>query len=289
MLYNKIKTSFLSCLLFTALLCGQILHAEVLYIGMEKSLAGNNTSKKDFTIGMEIFVKEFAQKENIEFEITYYETAQALAEDFRSDKINFVVADALSFIQYFDKEQLIPSIMAYKTNKEDSNNLLLLKRKEDTRTLHQILQGKAIHNGDASINLYLQTLLLEKSIKNSETFLSKNGKQSILKLFFKKGDYALVDEASYKLALELNPQLQEKLEIMESTPLKLETLTYMNATMSKELHEKIIKSGLSLNETSRGKQLIQMFKATKIDTTSTSELDTLYKLQAKYDALASKK
>lgn len=266
-----------------------MLYADMIHIGIDKNLVGTNASKKDFVIGMTVFVKEFAQSEGVDYDITYYESVEELAEAFKAEKINFAVAESLSFVRYFDKKQLIPAVMAYKTNKEESSTLLLLKRTEDRRKIKEILQGKAIYNGDKSIKLYLQTVSLENSIKNSEVVVSKNAQQSILKLFFKKGDYALVDEASYKLAIELNPQLKESLEVLQSVPLRLDTLSFMNANMPKELHNQLIKSALTLNQTQRGKQLLQMFKTSIIDVTSASELDNLYALQAKHDDLLGKK
>lgn len=176
--------------------------------------------------------------------------------------------------------------MAYKNSKKDSHTLLLLEQKNDPRSLKEKLKGTIATDGDQGAQLYAKTLTLENVLGDSPDFLlTKNPQQSILKLFFGKSDLALVDLSSYKMALELNPQLGEKLAIHNSISLTIGPVSYMNANTSPTVQKKIIGLGKILNTTERGKQILRVFQSSYMDESDTRDLDNAYALYTKYQTL----
>lgn len=274
------------CIFF--LLFSPSLHAEKLSLGLHKYITNFNTSQKDFHIAMQVFIKEITDAAGVEYEVVFYEDITLLAKDFHEQKVNLVVAEPLNFIKYFKENELSSGLMAYKTSKEESMRLLVLGRKEDKRDLKERLKGSLAFNEDLSIDLFIKTLRLEHGIKNAEPILkTTNHQQSILKLFFQKADLALVDLASYQLAIQLNPQIKEKTVILQSTPLSLESLGYFHKNISDGFRKKIFDAAHYINNSERGSQFLVLLRASKIDFTDVKELDSVRELQKRYINLLS--
>lgn len=262
------------------------LHGEKIRVGLYDPVLSARMSKKDYVLGMNVFVKELMRTEKIEGETVSYDDPMKLAEDFESGKINMIACDPLTVVEHIPRSYLQSAIMGYRGNKTDAQTLLLLANTDDNRPLGEKLRGIVAMNGDTTAELYLKTLMLQNALgENPQQIVTKNPQQSILKLFFKKADLALVDRASFLTAIELNPQLKTQLVILKSTPLTIGAVSYTRIGISPSLHQQVLEIGKSMNTTPRGKQLIQLFRGSYMDETSPKELDSVYALKKQYETL----
>ncbi|MDP3588290.1 MAG: PhnD/SsuA/transferrin family substrate-binding protein [Sulfuricurvum sp.] len=261
-------------------------HAEKITVGLYDPVLSARMSKKDYVLGMNVFVKELIRSEKIEGETISYDDPIKLADDFESGKINMIACDALTIVDNIPFSYLQSGIMGYKNNKIDNQTLLLISNTEDTRPFHEKLRGSITTNGDTTAELYVKTLMLQNGLSESVNWIvTKNPQQSILKLFFKKADLALVDRGSFMIAAELNPQLKTKLTILKSIPLTVGAVSFMRKGMSPVLHQQVLALGKEMNSTPRGKQLLQLFRGTYMDESSPKELENVYALKKQYETL----
>lgn len=277
------KKSFIGGLLIFLALSA---HAEKIMVGLYDPVLSARMSKKDYVLGMNVFVKELIRSEKIEGETISYDDPIKLADDFESGKINMIACDALTIVDNIPFSYLQSGIMGYKNNKIDNQTLLLISNTEDTRPFPEKLRGSITTNGDATAELYVKTLMLQNGLSESVNWIvTKNPQQSILKLFFKKADLALVDRGSFMIAAELNPQLKSKLTIVKSIPLTVGAVSFMRKGMSPVLHQQVLALGKEMNSTPRGKQLLQLFRGTYMDESSPKELENVYALKKQYETL----
>lgn len=275
-----------------AFICGLLIflalsaHAEKITVGLYDPVLSARMSKKDYVLGMNVFVKELIRSEKIEGETISYDDPIKLADDFESGKINMIACDALTIVDNIPFSYLQSGIMGYKNNKTDNQTLLLISNTEDTRPFPEKLRGSITTNGDTTAELYVKTLMLQNGLSESVNWIvTKNPQQSILKLFFKKADLALVDRGSFMIAAELNPQLKTKLTIVKSIPLTVGAVSFMRKGMSPILHQQVLALGKEMNSTPRGKQLLQLFRGTYMDESSPKELENVYALKKQYETL----
>ncbi|MDD2368421.1 MAG: hypothetical protein PHQ90_03900 [Sulfuricurvum sp.] len=262
------------------------LHAEQVLVGLDEVAITTGISKKDYTLGMTLLLNEFLKKENIETVVTSYDDPVRLTDDFKSGKVNMIASNAINVIKYLPISSLNSGITGYKYNKTDNQTLLVLTRSDNVRPLNEIIKGVIATDGDKVADLYFRTLMLQNKAAESPNYLMmKNNQQSILKLYFKQADIALVDRGSFLVAAELNPSLNRELKILKSVPLTLGTVCYIRKDMSSPLHAKVILMAKKINMTPRGKQLMQMFHADKMDESSVSELDSVSALMHQYNEL----
>ena len=264
------------------------LNADKLVLGIHQPVSSySHASKKDFAIAIHVFLKEIADNTSVPFEVINYDDPEKLAYDFHTKKVNFAIAEPLSFVKYFDAKQLSSGFMGYKKERETSQMVVILGHKNDKRSFKERLKGTIAFNGDPSIDLFVNLLRLENALlvplhKEPPT---KGDHQAILQLFFKKTDLVVVDFTSFQLAYELNPQIKEDLVILERSPLTLQTIAFLHKDISPHLRDTIMKSALNLDQLARGEQLLQLFKATKVDLTYPEDLESLRALHVKYTTL----
>lgn len=266
------------------------LYAEKITAGLYDPVLSSRMSKKDYVIGMNVFIKEIIRNEGIDAETISYDDPIKLAHDFESGKLNMVACDPLTLVENVPLKYLETGIMGYKNNKVDSNTLLLLANANDTRPLSEQLHGTVATDGDRSAELYLKTLMLQNNIVQSpDTMITKNPQQTVLKLFFHKADLALIDRGSFLTAVELNPQLKTQTKILKSIPLTLGSVSYMREGISNDLQQKVLALGKRMNITPRGKQLLALFRGSYMDESKPEELVSVFSLKKEYDTLLKSK
>jgi len=259
---------------------------EQVRVGIDEVTSTTGMSKKDYILGMSLLMNEMLKNEEMETTITMYNDPILLAEDFRSGKINMIASNAINIIDYLPRSSIQSGITGYRYNKSDNQTLLVLTRSQDTRPIEEIIKGVIATDGDKIAELYFSTLMLQyKAVESANYLVTKNSQQSILKLYFKRADIALVDRGSFLVASELNPSINRELKILKSIPLILGTVAYIRKDMSPKLHAKIISMAQKINTSPRGKQLMKMFRADKMDESSVSELDSVYALKKQYETL----
>lgn len=269
-----------------AVILASSLYAEKIIAGLYDPVLSSHVSKKDYIIGMDVFLKEIVRNEGIDAETISYDDPVKLSHDFESGKLNMIVCDPLTIVENVPFNYLESGIMGYKYNQTDSMTLLVLVNADDTRPLSEQLHGSIAIDGDTSTELFLKTLMLQNSImQNPNLITTKNSQQSILKLFFHKADIALIDRGSFLTAVELNPQIKTKTKILQSIPLTLGSVSYMRKGMSKELQQKIFALGKRMNSTPRGKQLLALFHGYYMDKCDPKELASVYALKKEYEIL----
>ena len=58
-------------------------------------------------ISMKIWIDEMIAGSNHTTAFTFYDSTSQMADDFHANKLDFVIADGLEFVKYFDKSKLV--------------------------------------------------------------------------------------------------------------------------------------------------------------------------------------
>jgi len=172
-------------------------------------------------------------------------------------------------------------VMVIKNAKEFNSNLLfspeignkamqryvILVRKDQGLDQFAKLKNTAISycTVDEVGVLYLQKLLQDKSLGGQESFFSKmlvkkNPSLAISAVFFKETAAALVIENDFKVAAELNPQLNSQLEVIEMSPEYITNLLALtNAIEGPVTTAELETSVLGLGNAIKSKKLMQSY------------------------------
>ena len=259
---------------------------ESLNVGFHQNTINKRVPQKDLILGMTYFLKQLGQDEGIDIHVAYYDDPIKLTDDFKSGKINFAAAEPLTFVRHVPSSLLDKGIMGYPKDREALHTLLILSRTNDPRPLREKLRGVIATDGDKQRSMYLQTLMIQEGLGNIPFLLeTPSNQQSILKLFFNKADLALVDLSSYNLATELNPQLKRDLSIVKSFPLTMGGVSYARKDLSPNVRAAMVRGSLKLSASTKGKQMLSLFRSETAEECSLDELDSVRKLYERYQYL----
>ncbi len=224
--------------------------------------------RKDVEVSLRFWVEELARSMGLTYEpIQMYDDLASLRRDLVSGKLNFLVTTAIGAVKHFAPEELADGFSGYK---QEANHLLLVVRRDTGISTPGDLAGKriALTESDELSDLYLETLLLKAWGQADWKRLgpiTREQRSSKLahRLFFGQADAALLYRNGYQAALALNPQLGQRLQVLEAYSLKIRSphIGLFSAQVRPEDREAITQAALRLNETARGRQVLQIYLA----------------------------
>ncbi len=202
---------------------------------------------KDIKIAFKELLRLYASRFGIKMDVIFYDSEKEAVEDFCKGKIISISGPGIVFANNYKK--LFPeSSILYLASK--SSNIyvthLLLKRKGVTGSLQN--STVSIPQSRYNARLYLYRHLAEHGSlsKNSSMKIveTKNSRIAIFHLFFGKSDFAVVPKESWDIAIEMNPQLKSKIELVEHSP---NIMVYAAGCYSKRLNPEMIETVLEAN------------------------------------------
>ncbi len=231
-----------------------------------------------------LLVEELGQEMGIETQVSVYDDIQTLRSDFESGRVNFVGASSLIVAKEFDPKLLADGFRFVKISDTPDQILILAQRKYGNVTLKD-LRGKrlVLAETDPVAELaidYFSHVAFNQGYKTSFIQIPRERKthQLLLKLFFDQADVTCVYQNAYQIAMELNPQLQEKLQIVAHLEGIPQGTGFFHTETDPVFREQVIGQVSQFHSTPRGQQLLEIFKADKAVRTTVADLLTVKKL-----------
>jgi hypothetical protein len=249
-------------------------------------------SRRDVEVSLRFWVEELARSISLTYRpVQYYDSMDEMKRDMAAGKINFIVANGMGVAQHFSPAELGDGFSGYKDLPE---NLLLVVRRDAGIRSAADLAGKRIGllDRDELTDLYLETLLLKAWGKadwgrlGPVTRETRSGKLAH-RLFFGQADAALIYRSGYEAAVALNPQVGQRLMILDDYTFKTRSphIGLFSSQVPRDQRETIAKAAMKLNDTVRGRQVLQIYQADRLVLTAVRELDPYYELLEEHRAL----
>jgi len=260
------------------LLSVHLLFAKTITIGFSaQSLTKYN--QKDVRITAEIWIKEIAKELNTKVNVITYETPQEMMRDIKKDKVDYISVSGLDCVKYFDLSYLDNGFDQGFFNGIPSQFIIVVQKKSGIKNILE-LKNKLIgmQKHDDIIHQYLDVNLADKTntVLNIETFTSRQ--RVLLKLFFGKIDAAIVTNKSFELAKQLNPQIGEKLEVLENTNLQATNFGFFRKSFDKNVKKRMTQIVKTIHKTPRGRELLSLYKTEKLSDSNLSDLKAIEEL-----------
>ncbi len=246
---------------------------------------------KEARVAFQLWTQELAKVVNVDTEIKYYKNREVFISDYTKYKYDYL---SLNTYYYLLKKNTIDKYTQdywyVKSTSSKFDKLLLLVRKDSKIKTLKDLKNKKI---SVHMDLFLGKMFLDKEFyekyshgyKNhiNKIVDSKKYSTSILNVFFKKVDACIVPEKSLNLISELNPAVKKQL-----TPILIskEFFTPLIATFHQKTNPEIISRFSShvdiLENTTKGRNILNLFKMNGLERINKSELDPLYNYYLDY-------
>lgn len=284
-------------------LTAKIFYTITLFLCMNFAVAGDTSTEESFRVGyylgalpdisnedLEISLKlladEIGKQAGINTQVTIFNDLALMRNEFEQGKINFVTASSLDINKYFDAE-LFANGFKINTINESSETIIVMTRKNEGLDNFKNLRGKSLSlvefNPISELYVdYLSRTNFKKNYKEAfnKIIKEKKSQQAILKLFFGQTDVICIYQNALKIATELNPQLETKLQVIAKITSMPQAIGLFHKNTPASFAEKVIADASELDKYPRGRQLLQLFKADKL---VPAKLDDLSAVKQLYD------
>ena len=254
------------------------------------SLVMSHIDTKDSQAALNFWIVEIAKDAGLQAKAILYENPQQVLAEFKKGKLDLINISPLDGIRYFFGEKPIPAMTGTVQGKKTRRFLLLVRVDAKISSLRE-LRGKklVVKESEAVGNLFLETLLLRHGQVRSNTFFSQiETKQkmstAILDVFFARADACLVSDVAFSIMSELNPQVGLKLKEIAHSAEIINHLSFFRPGYNENFRERVMAAGLKLDASSRGGQILMLFKIEGVTSFDIADLDSLKNLVAEYDS-----
>jgi len=229
-----------------------------------------NIDNQDVRLAAELLLKEMIVKDERQIKIDFSDDIEKIILSFQEAKADIL---SLSFIYYLQEYNRISPhvkdawILIARKNDTFRRFFLVVNKKSEISSLKELKNKRiGLLELDSIQELYIDGLLLEKEGMQSQEFFREKVyypkfSRGLLKLFFNKIDACIVSEYAWDIAVELNPQIKDKLKIIDKSadifpPVSL-ILTHKKSSYYTKLYENF---ALGLDENSRATQIFNMYQ-----------------------------
>lgn len=255
-------------------------------------------TRSDIEVSLNFWVRDLlaeeAEKINIHFtesKAILFDSIKEMHEAMLRGELDIIVAPPLLIAQNFKRNELSDGFTGMLEDKKPDSLLLIA---QNDKNIHSIkdLQGKKllIPSDDEMAEVFLDSLFLKqlsKSYKNIVASVEQQKKASriVLDIFFKKADAGIVYRHAYDVMVELNPDIANKIVILDQYPVKSRNFSFFVAgyPFSQELSDVVVVS--LFNSSPRAQQILSVFKTPVLTRCAVSELEEFDRFYANYMTL----
>lgn len=228
--------------------------------------------------------------------IIVYPNLKSMTDAVRRGDVDMATLPSIDYLRVRDTGLLVPAVVGSHNNGRGSRFVLIARHDSGMRSVAD-LRGKTIlllpeHKHEAS-TIWLDILIMKEAKTQRRNFFSREKESSrvslsIMGVFFRQVDAAVVTRAAYDTSKLLNPQLERELIVIRESNDLADGVTCFSAAISAKSRDSLLKAILKVNETARGRQLYTIFHTSGTTPFKLSNLAGLEHLLRERDLLATK-
>lgn len=249
-------------------------------------------SRSDLEVSLKFWSEEISEQTKIPITTTFYhQQIPEMVKDFETGVVNYLFTSPIRFVQYVNRDILADGFTTAKTEQRFDSLALLTRRHESMDSVRQLRRRNVTLLAHNELQqLYLGLLSLQAfgedyRVSFNMTTLENNSQRLILQLFFKKTDAVMVNEASFNLAAELNPQLTQSLQVVAKLEDVPQNVGFFHKAVAEDFREDIIGKALNIQEYRRGRDILEVFKTQRMVRSAPSDLENVLRLYQEYKAV----
>ncbi len=272
------------------------LRESALRVGLPR-VAFGNLNENDATAAYRAFLRSMGRQHGyaLEPEVSVYDTVPQLDRAIRSGRLHMIVTNSWMLLTG-GLQDAVDVVFVPLTNRDPLKRVLLLVHRDSGATRLADLHGKSaliLLNANATLGRpWLETSTLAAGLgypnelfDRLDTVAKPNA--AILPVFFRRSDACIVDDASFAVACELNPQLRRDLVVLAQSEPMLEGLICLNRIGwdSTDQREALLASLPQTHADPAGRQILTLFRIEKLVPFESRQLDSVAALAAHHAQL----
>ena len=275
--------------IFLILMCTLSLYGAHINFGYGSGSV-NQFSKKDTLVAIKVWIRAILRDDEDTIDFFFYDNPKTMLKDLRLGKIDIVITFGLDFIKYSKKSELVNGFAGGMNDRSLDNFILLIHKNSSKKKLLATINPRiAVQRNEEISKLYLKEYFLRHKGHENINFVDvRKRKEAILKVFFKNTDAALVTKKTFEFAKELNPQIGRSLKVIETTNIPAGNFGFFRKGIDPHIRNELVSRALDIINSSRGRQILDIFQIDRVVETKVEELAPMEKLYNDYKTLKKK-
>ncbi len=247
--------------------------------------------RADLEVALKYWAEELGRQVNIAATVKIYHDLKQMQLDFEHDKINFIILPPLAIVNYFDPNQLADGYKAYTAGKATEDLLVVTLKQSKINSFGDVKNKHlSLLLNDKVSEMYANILALERFNQKAHNVFhlinyTYKSPQLIYKLFFKQTDVIFIYQNAYDLAIELNPQIKSKTQIIDKLVGIQRGIGFFHKSVDKQFRNKVITEMEQIHNYPQGQQLLNIFFSEKAVRSKVSDLKVTQQLKQRYTQL----
>jgi ABC-type phosphate/phosphonate transport system substrate-binding protein len=192
----------------------------------------------------------------------------SMTDAIRHGELDVISMPTIEYLRIRNSVPLIPYFVGAHNNGMGTKYLLITRRDRGIRTFSD-LRGKTIllpqANKHEESHVWLDVLLMKEGKASRDAFFSKvkessKASHSIMGVFLRQADGAIVTQAALDASKALNPQIDRQITTLDESRFLSDSVTCFPSTVSEPLQRAMVKAIMQLNESTTGRQLYTIFQ-----------------------------
>lgn len=246
----------------------------------------------DLKVSLGVWADEVARPYGVRLFTSTYTDMGAIRRASDQGELNFINAPGMELAEMFSSDELRQGY-ARRHSGIDEGLALIAGARSGIQGFAD-LRGKRVErlNNDHLSEYFLETRCLKASGQDCRQYLvlkeQSHDIQSVYDVFFGRTDAALVSLATLRTAKELNPQVADRIKIVEDWKAKALMFGMMTRNTDLGYRSLILNSIKEAIKTPRARQILELFKTDYLEPADASDLEPYRALLAEYKALCKK-
>ena len=254
----------------------------------------NSVSRTDFQVALDFWMQEFTQNLDIKHtEVKLFDRIDEMLSAYKKGDLSLIIVPPLLLVKYFELNTLADGFTTINQTGKPSG-MVVLARKDKNIWEKKDFENKRLvmQENDELADVYLDSLVIPhfhkkyKKVFNSVKFLKKQN-AIIHSLFFDQADVGVVYLETFDLMNELNPQIKDKIKIMENFPNHSLHYSFFHFQFPEDQRKMIVQEALKLNHSVRAQEILSNFRMAAVKECSVKSLEPFIRLNDQYNKLNS--
>lgn len=234
----------------------------------------SHVNQNDALAALKVWVQSIGRDRGflLETEAFACDSVEEADSRIRTDSADLLILNPLEYLQSSQTGKVDLEFIAGHQEKEDTDDYVLVKRREANPAGLKGLHGKSVvfHKTGANWGrLWMDVALGEAGLGSASDFFGANTEAAkpasvVLPVFFGKQDAGVVKRSSLRTMAEMNPQLATQLQIVTNSASLPELVVCVHKSFQ-VFHDDLVQGLAKLHTEPKGQQVLLLFGLAKLE------------------------
>lgn len=248
-----------------------------------------DVNQADLKVSLNLWTEEVGRPFGVRIVPSTFDSMPAMRQALERGELNFINAPGMELAELFSPRDIREGY-ARRIEGVDEGLVLVVPSDSGARDFGG-LKGRRVMrlSNDRLSDYYLETECMKAARQACRDFLvmieEKRDIQSVYAVFFGRADAALVNLGTLRTAMELNPQIAQRLRVLQDWKVKGVFFGMMTRHTDPSYRSLIVNSAREALKTPRGRQLLELFRTDYLEPVDAEALKPYWILLAAYREL----